>query len=293
MTEGFDVDGVARQLPASTDEILGGGEADAHARERRPVLPEADAAIDPSEAQQLVEAFRRVRDRYRGRYVAPVDELPDRPDRIASAYFTLAGASSMEIRRHQLEDLVDLQAFVDDPPAVLAPPRVSSEKGVTSPADPLIEAIRWRQAGIIAWAMNHPSTLGDHTAIRSRWTAIGEARAAIDLVNRYREEQTLGLGATALWLVAAPAGYVIAILLGLARPTIVALVILAIGWFASPAVGAAAGWFEWRVLRSTWMRTHPAVSEPLEVAVGFGLIAGVPFVAGIVVATIVSNLGWP
>jgi hypothetical protein len=145
---------------------------------------------------------------------------------------------------------------------------------------------------VIAWAMGHPS-VGAHNAIRGRWTAIGDGRAAIDLVNRYRDEQTLGLGATALWLVAAPAGYLIAILLGLAGPTVVALVLLAMGWLLSPYLGSVAGAIEWRVQRSAWMRNHPAISEPLERGVGFGLIAGVPFVAGVIAAMVVSNLGWP
>src|SRR4029079_865659 len=125
MTERSDVDGVARGRPASADEILGGGESDPHAQARRPALPDDSGSMDPVEAQELVDAFRRVRDRHRGRYVAPARELPASPDRIATAYFTLAGTSLMEIRRQQLEDLVDLQAFVDDPPDDLAPPRVS------------------------------------------------------------------------------------------------------------------------------------------------------------------------
>ncbi|HEY7968541.1 MAG TPA: hypothetical protein VID95_01020 [Candidatus Limnocylindrales bacterium] len=290
MSDGYDADGVIGR--ATTPPDAAGVPAE-WARLRRPIVGEADAVMDPAEARELVDGFRRVRERYRGRYVAPADELLADPARIATAYLNLAGAATLELRRHQLEDLVDLQSFVEDPPADLAPPRGSSEPGVTSPADPLIEAIRWRQAGVIAWAMNNPSDVGAHNAIRGRWTAIGDARAAIDLVNRYREEQTLGLGATALWLVAAPAGYLIAILLGLARPTIVALVLLAIGWLVSPYLGTVAGSIEWRVQRSAWMRSHPAIADPLERGVGFGLIAGVPFVAGIIVATVVSNLGWP
>jgi hypothetical protein len=54
-----------------------------------------------------------------------------------------------------------------------------------------------------------------------------------------------------------------------------------------------AGAIEWRIQRSGWMRGHPAISDPLERGLGFGLIAGVPFVAGVVVAMVVSNLGWP
>ena len=290
MSDGFDVDGV---IGRATTPAESAGVPAEWARLRRPIVGEADAVMDPAEARDLVDEFRRVRDRHRGRFVAPAAELLADSVRIATAYLNLAGAATLELRRHQLEDLVDLQSFVDDPPADLAPPRGSSEPGVTSPADPLIEAIRWRQAGVIAWANSHPSDLGAHNAIRGRWTAIGDARAAIDLVNRYREEQTLGTGATALWLVAAPAGYLIAILLGLAGPTIVALVLLAIGWLLSPFLGTVAGSFEWRVQRSAWMRTHPAISGPLEWGVGFGLIAGVPFVVGVVVAMVVSNLGWP
>jgi hypothetical protein len=42
-----------------------------------------------------------------------------------------------------------------------------------------------------------------------------------------------------------------------------------------------------------WLRTHPAISGPLERGRRLRLIAGVPFVGGVVVATAVSNLGWP
>jgi len=290
MSDGFDVDGV---IGRSTTPADAAGVPAEWARLRRPILGEADAVMDPAEARDLVDEFRRVRDRHRDGFVAPSAELFTDPARIATAYLNLAGAATLDLRRHQLEDLVDLQSFVDDPPADLAPPRGSSEPGVTSPADPLIEAIRWRQAGVIAWAMGHPSEVAAHNAIRGRWTAIGDARAAIDLVNHYRDEQTLGLGATALWLVAAPAGYLIAILLGLAGPTIVALVLLAIGWLLSPSLGSVAGAIEWRIQRSGWMRRHPAISEPLERGLGFGLIAGVPFVAGVLVAMVVSNLCWP
>ena len=82
----------------------------------------------------LVDDFRRVRDRHRDRFVAPADELPADPARIATAYLNLAGALPVELRRHQLEDLVDLQAFVEEPPADLAPPRGSSEPAGARPA---------------------------------------------------------------------------------------------------------------------------------------------------------------
>ena len=238
MSDGYDADGVIGRATTPADASAVPAE---WARLRRPIVGEADAVMDPAEARELVDEFRRVRERHRGQFVAPAVELPADPVRVASAYLSLAGAAILELRRHQLEDLVDLQSFVDDPPADLAPPRGSSEPGVTSLADPLIEAIRWRQAGVIAWAMGHDSDVAAHNAIRGRWTAIGDAGPAIDLVNRYRDEQTLGLGATALWLVAAPAGYLIAILLGLARPTIVALVLLAVGWLLSPFLGTVAG----------------------------------------------------
>src|SRR4051812_25191171 len=105
MSDGTDVDRVIQRaaMPAEAH-----GVPEAWARLRRPVVGEADATMDPAEARGLVDDFRRVRDRHRDRFVAPADELPADPARIATAYLNLAGALPVELRRHQLEDLVDL-----------------------------------------------------------------------------------------------------------------------------------------------------------------------------------------
>jgi len=269
---------------ASADELIEAVDQDTERRMAQATLPDPTVDMPEAEARELLASFRRTRDAYRGRFAAPVSELPADGVRVATAIAILARTASPEERRHQLEDLVDLQAFVPDPPDVLRP---------TPTPDPLLESIRWRQAALMAYAMNHVSAMGDHNAIRDRWTAIGDARAAIDLVNQYRETQAGGFAALAAWFIAAPIGLGLAVITGLARPSIAAIVGIAIGWFGAPFLGAAVGRFEARMERSALRRSRPMLAGRLEVLIGFGAIALVPVIFGVVVAVLAARLGLP
>jgi hypothetical protein len=269
---------------ATNDDLLAAVELDNQRHMEQATLPDGTVVVDETEARQLVASFRRVRDTQRGRYAASVSELPSDALRVANALGVLGQAATPEERRHLLEDLVDLQAFVPDPPASLRP---------TPTPDPLLESIRWRQAALMAYAMGHASVMGDHTAIRDRWTAIGDARAAINLVNLYRETQAGGFAALTAWPIGALVGFGLAIITGSARPSIAALVVLGIGWLAAPYLGAAVGMFEVRVERSAIRRSHPTLIDRLELVVGLGAIALAPAVVGIVVTILATRLGVP
>ena len=269
---------------ASAEELIEAVDQDSERRMAQATLPDPTVDMPEAEARELLESFRRTRNSYRGQFAAPARELPADGVRVASAIAILARSASPEERRHQLEDLVDLQAFVPDAPELLRP---------TPTPDPLLESIRWRQAALMAYAMNHVSVIGDHNAIRDRWTAIGDARAAIDLVNQYRETQAGGFAALAAWFIAAPVGIGLAVITGIARPSIVAIVGIGIGWFGAPLLGAAVGRFEARVERSAFRRAHPRIAGPLELLIGFGAIALVPVIFGVVVTVLVARLGLP
>jgi hypothetical protein len=269
---------------ASADEIIEAVRDDTERRMAEATLPDPSVDMPEAEAGELLGSFRRTRDAHRGRYAAPVRELPADGVRVATAIAILSRTAGPEELRRQLEDLVDLQAFVPDPPDFLRP---------TPSPDPLLESIRWRQAALMAFAMNHASVIGDHNAIRDRWTAIGDARAAIDLVNKYRETQAGGFAAITAWLIGAPIGFGLAVITGNARPSIAAIVGLGIGWFAAPFLGAAVGLFESRVERSAFRRSHPTLAGRLELVVGFGAIALVPVVVGVAVTILAARLGLP
>ena len=279
---------------ATADEIVAAVREDTQRHLEQATLPDGTVAVDAAEAHELVASFRRVRDTQRGRYAAPITELPADALRIANAIAVIGEEVTPEERRHLLEDLVDLQAFVADPPASLRPPPPSTgSEPATATADPLLESIRWRQAALIAYAMGHASVMGDHTAIRDRWTAIGDARSAIDLVNKYRETQAGGFAALAAWPIGALIGFGLAVVSGQARPSIVALGALGVGWLAAPYLGVAVGRLEARLMRSAISRSHPVLIDRLELVVGFGAIALVPVIVGIAVTIVASRLGLP
>jgi hypothetical protein len=262
-------------------------EAESHAVDT--ILPDADLQIEPGERHALVIEFQRVRDAHRGRFVADLRDLPGDPVRVATALARAAEEAAPADRRHLLEDLVDLQAFIADPPPVVLPaaPGTASDPAV----DELLERIRWRQATVTSILMGHPSILGDHNAIRGRWTPIGDARAAIDLVNAYRERQSLGIGAMAIYPVAAFVGFVAASVLAHGRPSIVGLAVLGLGWLLAPWLGTKAGAVE------AWVQRHPWRGAPLAIAVelvtGIGTVFALPFIFGVVAAIAGALLGLP
>ena len=283
-------DGVGRPNGAAEEPVESAvtGDSGATAEATDATLPDESLTIGTAEARDLVRAFRRIRDAHRGQFAAPVGELPDDPARIATAIVVTLEATPTD-SRHLLEDLVDLQSFVDDPPPGLRPP--AEAVGPDEVADPLLERIRWRQATLIAFELGHPSVIGDHNAIRERWTAIGDARAAIDLVNRYREQQATGIGAMLAYPVSALVGCAAAIVTGTARPSLVGIGILGVGWLAAPYVGAAAGLLAAWIGRTRWRRSP--VATIAEVVVGGGAIFLVPAIFGAIVAVVTSRLGAP
>jgi hypothetical protein len=262
-------------------------EADSHAADA--TLPDAGLEIDEAEWRALVADFRAVRDGHRGRFAADARDLPADPVRVATALAKAAEAAPPADRRGFLEDLVDLQAFVPDPPAALAP--AAPGAGSDPEADELLERIRWRQAVVTTVMLGHASILGDHNAIGARWTPIGDARSAIDLVNDYREEQTAAFGAMAFYPVAALIGFGVAIVTGLGRPSIVGLVALGLGWIAAAWIGIRAGAFEAWVVRQPWRGSR--LASVLEVTVGLGALFVLPFVYGALVAIVGLRLGPP
>jgi len=278
---------------ATAEEIVAAVEEDTQRHLEQATLPDGTVTVDAAEARELVASFRRVRDTQRGRYAASITELPADALRIANAIAVIGEGVTPDERRHLLEDLVDLQAFVPDAPASLRPPPSSTGSEPAATADPLLESIRWRQAALMAYAMGHASVVGDHNAIRDRWTAIGDARSAIDLVNKYRESQAGGFAALTAWLIGAPIGFGLAVIAGTARPSIAAIIALGIGWLGAPYLGAGVGLFEAKVEGSAIRRSHPTLVGRLEVVVGLGVVALVPVIAGIVVTVLATRLGLP
>ena len=274
------------------DDIVAAVAADSDLRRRATVFPDPNLTIPAAEAMALLEEFRRLRDVHRGRFAASVADLPADPVRVATAIAGLASAASAAERRLLLEDLVDLQAFVADPPAGAPPADLPLGQPLPDGAEPF-DAIRWRQAALIAQSQAHTSVLGDHNALRGHWIAIGDARAALKLVSRYREQQTAGFGAIAGWLVGAPVGAGAAILLGIGRPSIVAFAVLVLGWFGSPLVGVVAGRFEDLLQQSTLVLRAPRFVGAVELVVGFGLIAGLPVVCGVLAIEFATRLHLP
>lgn len=277
------------------DEILAAVDAETRRRVAEATMPDGALTLDPAEVRSMAVDFRRVRDIHRGRFAAPMSELPGDPVRVATALGISGEGATPEERRHWLEDLVDLQAFVEDSAAgntALSAIRPPQANAATEPlVEELLERIRWRQSASIAALMGHPSVTGDHNAIRGRWTAIGDARAAIDLVNDYRETQVGGFGALSIYPVVALVGFGVTVVTGNARPSLAGLAVLGVGWLATPYVGGAFGAFEARILRSS-LRTSRLASV-LEVVVGFGALVGVPFIYAIVVAMAATKLGLP
>ena len=264
---------------------------DAHLR--RATYPDRRLKVGGSEAGELVEAFRRVRDARRGRFVASVAELPAKPVRVATAIDVAAATASDRERRRLMEDLVDLQSFVDDAPSSPVEPSMTTAAASGEPGPALLESIRWRQAATIAWAMDHASVVGDHNAIRERWTAIGDARAAINLAVEYREAQAGGFLALVLWVIAAPVGALAAMLVGGARWSVIATALLVGGWFGASWLGAAVGTIGARLgrlpLRARWPGLVSAVSL---VANAIGLIV-VPAALGFLAFVLATRLGLP
>lgn len=261
------------------------------ARLKRATLPDRRLKVGAAEASELVAAFRRVRDGHRGRYVAPTADLPAKPTRVATAIDVAAATAPDAERRRLMEDLVDLQSFIDDPPSSLAPPPAGLAPDPGDPSLALLESLRWRQAGTIASAMGHATVTGDHMAMRRRWTAIGDARAAINLAVEYREAQAGGLFGLLLWVVAAPVGGLAALVFGGARFSLVAAGLLVAGWFGASWLGATVGAIGARLSRIPLRARWPGLVGAFSFAVTAAGLILIPAAIGFLAFVLATRLG--
>ena len=249
-------------------------------------LPNPRLRLKPDDITTLVADFRRSRDAVKGRYAVAVDELSAPPERIATA---ILKASQMTTdaaeQRHLAEDLVDLQAFVDlhGQAAPLAP-----APGQRPPL--ILELVRSRQAAAIAFIRDDPSVLGAKVAQGGRWTAIGEARAGLNRARTHRESQLAGFGGVLVWIVAAPAGAIVASLFGLGEFTLATAVVLFVGWWLSPWLGGFAERLESRLWEEAIEPRWAHAPNSLAMVLFFVPLAAVEFACGVAILFVTSRL---
>jgi hypothetical protein len=249
-------------------------------------LPNPGLRLKPDEIPTLVADFRRSRDAVKGRYAAAVDELSAPGERIATAILRASqGTIEAPELRHLAEDLVDLQAFVDlhGQAAPLAP-----APGQRPPL--ILELVRSRQAAAIAFIRDDPSVLGAEVAQGGRWTAIGEARAGLNRARTYRESQLAGFGGVLVWIVAAPAGSIVASLFGLGEFTLATAVVLFIGWWLSPWLGGFAERLESRLWEVAVEPRWAQAPNSLAMVLFLVPLAAVEFACGVAILFVTSTL---
>ena len=249
-------------------------------------LPNPRLRLTPDEITTLVVDFRRSRDAVKGRYAAAVDELPAPAERIATAILKATqGTIDATEQRHLAEDLVDLQAFVElhGQAAPLAP-----APGQRPPL--ILELVRSRQAAAIAFIRDDPSVLGAKVAQGGRWTAIGEARAGLNRARTYRESQVAGFGGVFVWIVAAPAGSIVASLLGLGEFTLATAVVLFVGLWLSPWLGGLAERLESRLWEAAIEPRWAQPPDSLALVLFFVPLAAVEFACGVAILFFTSRI---
>ena len=258
----------------------------------RPVGPDPDLEIPADEVRALIARFRSARNARRGDLIADVRDLPDDPVRVATALSIAAAEAPPDEGRLLNEDFVDLQAFVPDPPRIPgtlpdpgAPPGSPS---AISAGYQVLDRIRWRQAAAIAAVRGNSQFLGEHNAIRTQWTRIGDARSALDLAADYRERQAGGFAALSAWVVALPIGAVLSIVAGVARPSVLGVAGLVGCWFLAPVAGAALGWFTLRVERA--LSGHTRLAAAIAMTAMIAVLAVVPFLLGAGVMILATTL---
>jgi hypothetical protein len=162
-----------------------------------PIFPdEDDLAMDVGTAAELTTGFRAVRDAHRGAIVVPCSILPAAPGRVAAAILValdadlahLTGSRSKARQRAAAEDFVDLQSFRPEEDAALL---VAQAAPALDRADAL-ERLTTARGAAITWIREDPTVVGSLNAIRGLDLRVGDARVALDAVNRYREHQALG-----------------------------------------------------------------------------------------------------
>jgi hypothetical protein len=207
--------------------------ADNEARLALAALPARGVRFRKGEAADLVAEYRRTRDAYRGRYAAAVEDLPAAAERIATAIMRVADRTDDPDEERKLaEDLVDLQAFVDlgGQPAPLPPARGQSPSRI-------LELVRWRQAAAMHFIRGDASVVGNKVAQKGKWTAIGDARAALDRGRSHRDTQAAGFLAMFTWPVAGPLGALLGEAYGLGTVTTAVWGAVIATWFLSPWLG--------------------------------------------------------
>jgi hypothetical protein len=151
------------------------------------------------EAAALAAATRSQVAAHRGELVAPRSALPGEPALVADALVVSAEAGMIRLGRDDLraaqrdlaETLVDLQSFRPDEEAARI---LSDQAGAIDELESLLAA----RAAIIAMLRDDDlSVVGNMNALRDLDLRIGDGRAALDAVDRYRVKQALGLLAVA------------------------------------------------------------------------------------------------
>jgi hypothetical protein len=165
-----------------------------------PIYPGSGGrSLEEGEAAVLAAAARSQLASRRGAVVAPRSALPGEPSLVADALIVAAEAGMLRLGRDDLraarrdlaETLVDLQSFRPDAEVE----RILSDP--TGAVDEL-ESLRTARAAIIAMLRDDDlSIVGNMNALRGLDLRIGEGRAALDAVERYRVRQALGLLAVA------------------------------------------------------------------------------------------------
>lgn len=173
-------------------------------------------SLSLAEAEPIVRAFERVRERHRGQVVAPASDLEHEPSRVAEAILTAAPAATRSRKRELTEAFVDLVAFLPDEDVHLLRDYARSPASATrmrkadaERAKQLIAAMNLERASVIQQLRGDVSAVGNLNALPET-VPIGDARLALDQVGQYRDTQAAGmLGGVVMFI-----GTAIAFLLG-------------------------------------------------------------------------------
>jgi hypothetical protein len=271
-------------------------------------LPD-NSPIEPAEAEQLVDAFLRVCERFVGQTAAPESALPAPATRIATALASEAasadevdGESALIIYQTAVEALIDLQAFVPDDAASAVERQLSKRSdgrdtrsdGDSRLATETLERIRTAQAAAIQWIRDDVSVVGNENALRDLVPVIGDARRALDAVDRYREVQSGAMIMLFVWPVSAGAGVIVGALL--MRPTIVVMALMLATWLAAPGIGSAIGALSSRVGQAARASRRYPITVAGGVAatvISLGLLFGLGFAAALLATAAATRLGLP
>jgi hypothetical protein len=242
-------------------------------------LPDRERYPDPSDDERVVRDFEHTCRGVVGRTIVPLAELRDDPVLIATAIdreLERIEGLGLDPMRHKvlyqqgIDAFVDLQAFrdVDDARIVAA-----------------------AQATAISIVRREESILGALNALTDRPVPVGSARRAFDAVDLYRSRQSLGFLTLMSWPVSAGIGWGIGAVL--MRPSLAVAVILVMGWFGAPFLGAVAGTISSAIDRAALRSTSTLLLKAGRAAslIGVGIIAAVPALLGVLGIAAATSLG--